>query len=125
MAFVTGAARGQGRSHAVRLGSEGADVIGIDVCAQIEKGYPAATEEDLAETARLVAAAGRSMVAVRADVRHLDEVTAAVDAGLERFGRLDTMEPGDVSHMVAFLASDDSRYMTGAQIPIDMGTLGR
>src|SRR5579875_3016137 len=91
VAFITGAARGQGRAHAVRLASEGADIIGIDVCAQIEKGYPGATEADLAETERLVAATGRSMVAGRADVRHLDQVQSALDAGLERFGRLDVV----------------------------------
>lgn len=261
VAFITGVARGQGRAHAVRLASEGADVIGIDVCAQIEKGYPGATDADLAETERLVRATGRSMVAVKADVRRFDEVRDAVDRGLERFGRLDvvvanagifsygflweitaeqwqdmidvnltgvfhtvkatvpklieqgeggsiiitssvaglrgvpfaghyaaakhgavgicrtlanelgphkirvnsihpaavttpmntdpglfelilqhsetlapifmnslpymTMEPENISHMVAFLASDDSMYMTGAQIPIDMGTLAR
>ena len=261
VAFITGAARGQGRSHAVRLASEGADIIGIDVCAQVEKGYPGATEADLAETARMVGETGRSMVAVKADVRDLAAVEGAVATGIERFGRLDvvvanagvfsfgflweitpeqwrdmidinltgvfhtiratvprlieqgdggsvilvssvaglrgvpfaghyaaakhgvvglartlanelgshrirvnsihpagvttpmttapglfelmmehsetlapifmntlpymSMEPEYVSHMVAFLASDDSMYMTGAQIPIDMGTLGR
>lgn len=261
VAFITGVARGQGRAHAVRLASEGADIIGIDVCAQIEKGYPGTTEEDLAETRRQVEATGRTMLATRADVRNLDEVQAALDAGVERLGRLDvvvanagifsygflweitaeqwrdmidvnltgvfhtvkatvprliaqghggsiiitssvaglrgvpfaghyaaakhggvgicrtlanelgphrirvnsihpaavttpmntdpglfelilehsetlapifmnslpymTMEPEYISHMVAFLASDDSMYMTGAQIPIDMGTLTR
>ena len=89
MAFITGAARGQGRSHAVRLASEGADIIGIDVCQQLVKGYPGATEADLAETARLVEETGRSMVAVKGDVRSFDEVTQAVSQGLERFGRLD------------------------------------
>ena len=91
VAFITGAARGQGRAHAVRLASEGADIIGIDVCAQVEKGYPGATEADLAETARLVEGTGRSMVAVRADVRDLAAVGDAVAAGVERFGRLDVV----------------------------------
>jgi SDR family mycofactocin-dependent oxidoreductase len=261
VAFVTGAARGQGRSHSVRLASEGAAIIGIDVCSQLVAGYPGATEEELAETKELVKAQGQEMVAVRADVRHLDQVAAAVALGVAEFGRLDvvvanagifsfgllweitaeqwkdmidvnltgvfhtmkatvptmieqgeggsivvvssvaglrgvpfaghyvaakhgavglcrtlanelgqhrirvnsihpaavrtamntdpdlfklitsyadtlapiymnalpymSMEPSDVSHMVAFLASDDSKYMTGAQIPIDMGTLTR
>lgn len=261
VAFITGVARGQGRAHAVRLAAEGADIVGIDVCEQIEKGYPGTTEADLAETERLVAATGRSMVARRADVRHFDQVQGSVQAGWDRFGRLDivvanagifsygflweitaeqwrdmidvnltgvfhtikatvpglieqgqggsiiltssvaglrgvpfaghyaaakhgivgmcrtlanelgshrirvnsihpaavttpmntdpglfelilehsetlapifmnslpymTMEPDYISHMVAFLASDDSMYMTGAQIPIDMGTLTR
>jgi SDR family mycofactocin-dependent oxidoreductase len=261
VAFITGAARGQGRSHAVRLASEGAAIIGIDVCAQLVAGYPGATQEQLAETVELVKAEGQTMVAVRADVRHLDQVVAAVAEGLAEFGRLDivvanagiftfgllweiteeqwhdmidvnltgvfhtikatvptlieqgeggsivvvssvaglrgvpfaghyaaakhgavglcrtlanelgqhrirvnsihpaavrtpmnndpglfelilrhadtlapifmnalpymSMEPSEVSHMVAFLASDDSKYMTGAQIPIDMGALTR
>lgn len=89
VAFITGAARGQGRAHAVRLASEGAAIIGIDVCAEIQKGYPPATEEDLAETKRLVESAGGRMVAVRADVRHFDEVDQSVKEGLAEFGRLD------------------------------------
>lgn len=91
MAFITGAARGQGRSHAVRLASEGADVVGIDVCAQLVKGYPGATEADLEETARLVEETGRHMVAVKADVRSFDELSKAVSHGVERFGRLDVV----------------------------------
>ena len=89
VAFITGAARGQGRSHAVRLASEGAAIIGIDVCAQLVAGYPGATQEQLAETVELVKAEGQTMVAVRADVRHLDQVVAAVAEGLAEFGRLD------------------------------------
>jgi SDR family mycofactocin-dependent oxidoreductase len=89
VAFITGAARGQGRSHAVRLASDGADIIGIDICQQLVKGYPGATDADLAETARLVEETGRAMVAVKADVRSFDEVTQALAQGLERFGRLD------------------------------------
>ncbi|HET6963870.1 MAG TPA: mycofactocin-coupled SDR family oxidoreductase [Acidimicrobiales bacterium] len=89
VAFITGAARGQGRAHAVRLASEGADIIGIDICAQLVKGYPGATEADLDETVRLVEETGRQMVAVKADVRSFDEVSKAVSQGVERFGRLD------------------------------------
>jgi SDR family mycofactocin-dependent oxidoreductase len=89
VAFVTGAARGQGRSHAVRLAAEGADIVGIDVCQQLVKGYPGATEAELQETARMVGDQGRSMVAVKADVRSFDELAAAVGEGVDRFGRLD------------------------------------
>ena len=91
VAFITGAARGQGRAHCVRLATEGARIIGVDICAPLDVKYPAATPEDLAETAELVAAAGQPMVAVTADVRHLDELSAALERGLAEFGRLDTV----------------------------------
>jgi len=68
--FITGAARGQGRAAAVRLAAEGADIIGIDICADVETvGYAGATEADLAETVRQVEALDRRMYARRADVR--------------------------------------------------------
>ncbi len=91
MAFITGAARGQGRSHAVRLASEGADIVGVDICRQLVKGYPGATEAELEETVRLVEETGRSMLAVKADVRSFDELAKAVSQGTERFGRLDVV----------------------------------
>jgi SDR family mycofactocin-dependent oxidoreductase len=90
VAFITGAARGQGRSHAVRLAQEGADIIAIDICAQIASNpYPLATPEDLAETQRLVEALDRRIVARQADVRQRSELQAAVAAGLAEFGHLD------------------------------------
>jgi SDR family mycofactocin-dependent oxidoreductase len=90
VAFITGAARGQGRSHAVRLAQEGADIIAIDICEQIESvPYPLGTPEDLAQTVKEVEALGRSIVAVKADVRERSQLRAALDQGLERFGRLD------------------------------------
>lgn len=90
VAFVTGAARGQGRAHCVRLAQEGASVIGLDLCAQVGSvGYPMATERDLEQTARDVEAAGGSMVQVVADVRDRPAVEAALAAGLGRFGRVD------------------------------------
>lgn len=88
--FVTGAARGQGRAHCVRLAQEGANVIGVDLCAQVESvGYPLATEADLADTVQAVEAAGRQMVAAVADVRDREAMAGALKAGLTRFGRLD------------------------------------
>ncbi|MDX5310231.1 MAG: SDR family NAD(P)-dependent oxidoreductase, partial [Rhodococcus sp. (in: high G+C Gram-positive bacteria)] len=70
VAFITGAARGQGRSHAVRLAEEGADIIAVDLCAQVDSvGYPLATPDDLAETVRQVEALDRRIVAGQADVR--------------------------------------------------------
>ncbi|KXF56435.1 3-ketoacyl-ACP reductase [Rhodococcus sp. SC4] len=91
VAFITGAARGQGRSHAVRLAEEGADIIAVDICAPVAgiEAYPMASEEDLAETVRLVEGTGRKIVAARADVRDFTALKSAVDAGVEQFGRLD------------------------------------
>lgn len=90
VAFITGAARGQGRSHAVRLAQEGADIIAVDVARQIETvPYPTATAEDLTETVRQVEALGRRIVAAEADVRDLDALTKVVDDGVAQLGRLD------------------------------------
>jgi SDR family mycofactocin-dependent oxidoreductase len=88
--FITGAGRGQGRSHAVRFAEEGADVIAIDIAADIDSvAYPMATPEDLEETARLVKAHGRQIVTHVADVRDPDAIKAAVDDGIAQLGRLD------------------------------------
>ncbi|MEU6352733.1 mycofactocin-coupled SDR family oxidoreductase [Streptomyces sp. NPDC047072] len=93
VALITGAARGQGRSHAVRLAEEGADVVVTDVCHDISDALPysLATKEQLEETAELVRATGRRCLAVRADVRSITELRAAVDAAHEEFGRIDTV----------------------------------
>ncbi|WP_111719923.1 mycofactocin-coupled SDR family oxidoreductase [Homoserinimonas sp. OAct 916] len=90
VAFITGAARGQGRSHALRLAQEGADIIAIDVCEDAPGiSYPMATEEDLAETVRQVEALDRRIIATKADVRDFNAVKAVVDDGVEQLGRLD------------------------------------
>jgi len=89
VAFITGAGRGQGRSHAVKLASEGADIIAIDILKDVEGALPMATPDDLAETVKLVEAQDRRIVATQADVRDLDGLKAAVDAGVEELGRLD------------------------------------
>ncbi|ANI42109.1 mycofactocin-coupled SDR family oxidoreductase [Mycolicibacterium vaccae] len=91
VAFITGAARGQGRSHAVRLAEEGADIIAIDVCGPISShtDIPPATPEDLAETADLVKGLNRRIVTAEVDVRDYAAVKAAVDSGVEQLGRLD------------------------------------
>jgi (+)-trans-carveol dehydrogenase len=90
VAFITGAARGQGRSHAVRLADEGADIIAIDVCADIDTvPFAGATDADLAETVAAVEALGRRIIATKADVRDYDAVMSAVDTGVTEFGRLD------------------------------------
>ncbi len=91
VAFVTGAARGQGRSHAVRLAEEGADIIAVDVCGPISESSQIApsTPDDLAQTADLVKNLDRRIVTAQVDVRDYDALKAAVDNGVEQLGRLD------------------------------------
>ncbi|MEO3756868.1 mycofactocin-coupled SDR family oxidoreductase [Mycobacterium sp. B14F4] len=90
VAFITGAARGQGREHAVRLAEEGADIIAVDICEDIDGvGYPGATEADLDETAALVEKSGRRIVTAKADVRDLDSLTAALEQGVAEVGAID------------------------------------
>jgi len=90
VAFITGAARGQGRSHALRLAGEGADIIAVDVCADIDTvPYPGATETDLAETAKLVEGLGRRVVAAQADVRDHGALSKVLDDAVGQLGRLD------------------------------------
>ena len=90
VAFITGAARGQGRSHAIRLAADGADIIGLDICADIQSnGYPMAGREELDETIALVEAQGAKMLGYVADVRDFGALKSALDDGVAKFGRLD------------------------------------
>jgi SDR family mycofactocin-dependent oxidoreductase len=90
IALVTGAARGQGRSHAVRLAEEGADIIAIDRCGPIDTvPYALATPDDLAETVELVEKTGRRVVAARADVRDYEAIASEIERGVEVLGGLD------------------------------------
>lgn len=90
VAFITGAARGQGRAHAVRMAAEGADIIAIDICRQIESNnYPLGTAEDLAETERAVKELGRRVVARAADVRERSELRDVLETGTADLGPLD------------------------------------
>jgi (+)-trans-carveol dehydrogenase len=90
VAFITGAARGQGRSHALRLAEEGADIIGIDLCAQVDTvPFPMATPEDLEETKQLVEKLGRRMLISQVDVRDADGLRKAMNDGIDELGRLD------------------------------------
>jgi SDR family mycofactocin-dependent oxidoreductase len=90
VAFITGAARGQGRAHAVRLAADGADIIAVDLCDQIASvPYPLSTPDDMAETVKLVEDTGARIVARQSDVRDRTALAAAVQAGVDEFGRLD------------------------------------
>jgi SDR family mycofactocin-dependent oxidoreductase len=91
VAFITGAARGQGRAHAIRLAREGADIIALDICAPVSESitYAAATPEELVETVRAVEAEGRKILAREVDIRDDAALRQLVSDGVEQFGRLD------------------------------------
>src|ERR1044071_9420136 len=90
VAFISGGARGQGRSHAVRLAGEGADIITFDICEQLGSiAYAGATKDDLAATVKSVEEQDRRIVARKADVRDFDAVRAVFDEGVDTFGRVD------------------------------------
>ncbi|HEX4732447.1 MAG TPA: mycofactocin-coupled SDR family oxidoreductase [Solirubrobacterales bacterium] len=105
VAFITGAARGQGRSHAVRLAEDGADIVAVDLCADVDTvPYPLGTADELAETAKLVEAAGRRCATAVADIRSLEQLGAAVDLAKETFGQIDIL----VSNAGIWSGSTDS-----------------
>jgi SDR family mycofactocin-dependent oxidoreductase len=90
VAFITGAARGQGRTHAVRFAEEGADIIAFDLCEQLDSvAYPMPTREDLDETVRLVQKTGQRIVAEQGDVRNFERLKSVVTNGVAELGRLD------------------------------------
>ena len=90
VAFITGAARGQGRSHAIRLAQEGANIIAVDICQQIDTvPYPMSTPDDLAETAKQVEALDRRIYAAQTDVRDAAQLKAAFEAGVAELGPVD------------------------------------
>ncbi|HXF31974.1 MAG TPA: mycofactocin-coupled SDR family oxidoreductase [Solirubrobacterales bacterium] len=92
VAFITGAARGQGRSHARRLAADGADIVAVDICADVATvPYPLGTAEELAETKALVEKVGRRCVTATADIRSLEQLGAAVDLAKETFGKIDIL----------------------------------
>jgi SDR family mycofactocin-dependent oxidoreductase len=111
VAFITGAARGQGRSHAIRLAQEGADIIAVDLAEDIpsvRRFYPGATEADLAETVKQVEALDRRIVATKADVRDYAALKAALDDGVSQLGHVDIVSAnagififGDQTHLVS------------------------
>jgi SDR family mycofactocin-dependent oxidoreductase len=92
VAFITGAARGQGRAHAVKLASKGMNIVGLDICADISSmDYSNATEDDLLATVKQVEAAGGEIVAAKGDVRSYDDLRRVLQLGLDRFGRVDVL----------------------------------
>ena len=92
VAFITGAARGQGRAHALRLAAEGADILALDLAGELPGvPYDSATPDDLAETARLVEALDRRILTHQGDVRDFEDTTSFVDAGVAELGRLDVV----------------------------------
>jgi SDR family mycofactocin-dependent oxidoreductase len=110
VAFVTGAARGQGRSHAVRLAQEGADIIAVDLCRQVDTvPYAMSTPEDLQQTVKEVEALDRRIIATEADVRDGVALKAAVDDGVAQLGRLDIVaaNAGIASYAAAEDISDE------------------
>ncbi|AMM19033.1 3-ketoacyl-ACP reductase [Frondihabitans sp. PAMC 28766] len=114
VAFITGAARGQGRSHAITLAREGADIIAVDVCKQVETvPYPGATSEDLQETVRQVEALDRRIVASEVDIRDYAGLRNAVDQGVTELGRLDiVVSQAGISTPAPTLEMDEETWQT-------------
>jgi len=121
VAFVTGAARGQGRSHAVRLAEEGADIIAVDLCADVGgMGYPGATPEDLAETVGLVEALDRRIVATQTDVRDYEALRRTLDDGVAQLGRLDIVAANAGIGSLPYAAQDISDEIWQDMIDINL-----
>jgi SDR family mycofactocin-dependent oxidoreductase len=120
--FITGAARGQGRSHAVMCAEEGADIVGVDICEDLDiVPYALGTTDDLEETARLVEKTGRQMLTSKADVRDLAALQDAFDAGVEQFGHIDTV----IANAGVILTNADERDASEAlRVGIDIMLIG-
>lgn len=122
VAFITGAARGQGRSHAIRLAQEGADIIAVDLCQQVDSAaYPGATPDDLAITVKEVEALGQRIVATQADVRDFNALRAALDNGVAELGRLDIVSAN--AGICSFGAADTMPETTWQEM-IDINLTG-
>jgi SDR family mycofactocin-dependent oxidoreductase len=122
VAFITGIARGQGRSHAVRLAEEGARIIGVDVCEPIASvGYPAATPDDLEHTVKEVRATGGEIFARIADVRDRDALSAALSDGIATFGRLDLVL---ANAGILPIVGEASRTVAAYQDAVDVNLTG-
>lgn len=120
--FITGASRGQGRSHAVTLAEQGANIVGIDICEDLEVvPYKLGTYEELEETARLVEKTGQEMLFDKADVRDLSGLQSVFDAGVEKFGHIDTV----IANAGVILTNLDERDASEAlKVGIDIMQIG-
>jgi SDR family mycofactocin-dependent oxidoreductase len=121
VAFITGAARGQGRSHAVRFAEEGADIIAFDLCEQMDcVAYPLATREDLDETVNLVEKTGRRIVAEQGDVRDFERLKAAVAKGVAELGRVDfVLANAGILPIVGEQAQDVSAFVDAVNVMLN------
>src|SRR5437016_5923037 len=123
VAFVTGAARGQGRSHAVRMAQEGANIIAVDVCKPIEGvPYDSPTVADLEDTQRAVEALDRRIVIAQVDVRDLEGLTAVVDDAFAELGRLDILSAN--AGILGQMAGADDLVGAGWRTTIDINLTG-
>jgi SDR family mycofactocin-dependent oxidoreductase len=120
--FITGAARGQGRSHAVMCAEEGANIVGVDICEDLDVvPYKLGTYEDLEETARLVEKTGQEMLFQKADVRDKAALQAAFDSGVQQFGHIDTV----IANAGVILTNPDERDASEAlKVGIDIMQIG-
>jgi SDR family mycofactocin-dependent oxidoreductase len=120
--FITGAARGQGRSHAVTCAEHGANIVGVDICEDLEVvPYKLGTYEDLEETARLVEKTGQEMLFSKADVRDKAALQQAFDAGVEHFGHIDTV----IANAGVVLTNADERDASEAlRLGLDIMLIG-
>jgi SDR family mycofactocin-dependent oxidoreductase len=120
--FITGAARGQGRSHAVMCAEEGANIVGVDICEDLDVvPYKLGTDEDLHETARLVEKTGQEMLFLKADVRDKAALQAAFDAGVQQFGHIDTV----IANAGVILTNpDESDASEALRVGIDIMLIG-
>ncbi|MCW2625530.1 mycofactocin-coupled SDR family oxidoreductase [Mycobacterium sp.] len=120
--FITGAARGQGRSHAVMCAEQGANIVGVDICEDLDVvPYKLGTYEDLEETARLVEKTGQEMLFQKADVRDKAALQAAFDAGVQQFGHIDTV----IANAGVILTNPDETEASEAlRIGIDIMQIG-
>jgi len=120
--FITGAARGQGRSHAVMCAEQGANIVGIDICEDLDVvPYKLGTYDDLEETARLVEKTGQEMLFAKADVRDLAALQEVFDAGVEKFGHVDTV----IANAGVVLTNADERDATEAlRLGLDIMLIG-
>lgn len=120
--FITGAARGQGRSHAVMCAEQGANIVGVDICEDLKVvPYKLSSYEDLEETARLVEKTGQNMLFRKADVRDKDALQQTFDAGVEQFGHIDTV----IANAGVVLTNPDERDASEAlRLGLDIMLIG-